>query len=113
MMDNQDFNLEEIEVNLSEVNAAIEMRDALMRLSENADFKKIIHEKYFKEEASRLVLLRASPSFSSEEDQKALLKSIDAIGEFRMFLNTIDQIGKQMIKSKNDLEESRQELLAE
>lgn len=113
MMHNQEFDLEQVEVSLTEANEAIEMRNALLRLSENEDFKKIIHQKYFKDEASRLVLLRASPAFSTKEDQEALLKSIDAIGEFRMFLNTIDQVGKQMIKSKEDLENTREEMLQE
>lgn len=105
--------LQQLEVSIEEAKAHIETRAALARLSSNPDFEKIVLEGYLKDEAVRLVQLRADPNFSSDEDQASLLKAIDAIGQFRLYCNTINQVGQMAQNALEADEATREEILAE
>ena len=78
-----------IELSIEQARAMVEKADALDRLMANKDFKLIISEGYFKEEAIRLVELKAAPQMESDVHQTAVLKSIDAIGELQQHFNAI------------------------
>lgn len=99
--------VEQMRITEEQAKEAIALRDALVRLQHNADFKEVISNKFFKEEASRLVLLRADPSI--QQDEK-IVKSIDnkiiGVGELRQFFITILQRGNQL---EQDLKEAREE----
>jgi hypothetical protein len=105
--------LDTIEISIEHAKKDVTMLRAMERLTSNRDFKKIMLEGYFEKEASRLVLLRSAPSLQSEEDQAAILKAIDAIGEVRQYFSRIMQLGHQMEKQIADLEETREEILQE
>jgi uncharacterized protein with PhoU and TrkA domain len=105
--------LKELEVTEQDAKAAIELAKALDRLSNNRDFKKIIHEGYFKDEAVRLVLIKSEPNLQAEHIQKDIIKDIDAIGSFRMYLRNIQFQAQQARKALVDVEESRDALLSE
>lgn len=105
--------LHEIEVSIEQAKQHVAVKDALGRLSANPDFNKIVLEGYFKDEAVRLVQLRADPNFASEEDQAAVLRSIDAIGQFRLYCNTINQMGQMAENAIASDEATREQILAE
>lgn len=112
-MNESEQQLEQIEISIEQAKHHIENKAALDRLTVHPDFKKLILEGYFKDEAVRLVLLRSDHNFQSEEDQAALMKSIDAIGQFRLYCNTINQLGIQAQNSLDADESTREQILAE
>lgn len=79
----------EIEVSMQEAKDSIELANALERLHHNSDFKKIVLEGYFKDEAVRLVHLKADPNMQDSNRQANIIKDMDAIGSLRMYFGTI------------------------
>lgn len=85
--------IQEIEVNIEQAKAWVEMVDALDRLQENPDFKLVITEGYLEKEAIRLTHLRGNPAMNTPEQQASVLKEIDGIGAFLGYLRTVYQQG--------------------
>ena len=111
-MSSIDEQLDAIELSIEQAEVSVKKMTSLQTLTNNKEFSNIILDGYFKEEASRLVLIKAEPSMNSEEDQREIDKSIIAIGYFRQYLNTIMQMGKMSQKAMVDDVETRAELLA-
>ena len=105
--------LQQIELSLEHAKLSIDNMKALNTLSHDKNFLKIITEGYFKEEASRLVLLKADNSMQTPEHQNTIDKSINAVGYFRQYLSTIYQLGQMAEKAIADDEATREELQAE
>ena len=105
--------LEIIEISIEQARQTVDTLNSLKRLTTNKDFISIIHEGYFEKEASRLVLVKAEPSMQTAEHQTMLLKQIDAVGYLRQYLSTIMQLGYTAMRSLDDDEKTREELLAE
>lgn len=108
-----DLELEQIELTEQEAKAKIELAKSLDRLSSNRDFKKIVLEGYFKEEAIRLVFAKSNPQCHSPEIQAAILRDIDAIGSFRQYLGQIEFDAMQAKKALQDCSDHREALEAE
>lgn len=83
--------IEQIEINIERARDLISRADALDRLGSNPDFIRIIDEGYFKDEAVRLVHLKASPSMQGERTQIEIIKQIDAIGSLMGYFQTLSQ----------------------
>lgn len=81
----------EIQISIEEANETIDFAKSLDKLHKNRDFKKVILEGYFKEEAIRLVNLKADPAVQSPERQESIIQAIDAIGALRNFFGTAYQ----------------------
>jgi uncharacterized protein with PhoU and TrkA domain len=105
-----DLELQHIELTEQEAKATIELSKALDRLSNNRDFKKVVLEGYFKDEAVRLVLTKANPACSDESIQKAIVRDIDAIGSFRQYLGQIQHNAEMAKKALLDCEGHREYL---
>jgi hypothetical protein len=105
--------LEALEISIEEAKAKVELMEALDSLGNNSNFKKVILDGYFKNEASRLVLLKAVPSMQSEAQQLSISKSIDAIGHLRQYFSTVYQLGNMAKQSIVEDEATREELLSE
>ena len=113
MMEPQVQDLENIEISIAEARKCIEFADRLAALEKNADFKAIILDDYLKENALRLVRVKADPSFQASEQQDFVIKQLDAIGILNQFFNTINiQAHNARMSLDNDLQE-RELLLAE
>lgn len=102
--------LEHIDRTIDAYKANIELGNALARLKSNKDFKKIIGELYFREEAVRLVHAKSDPALQSPEIQKALLSQMDAIGNLQSFFLNIERLAQQGMKELDSAEELRAEL---
>lgn len=105
--------IEEIEVSIAAAKSQVAKMDALLRLTENKDFKEIIDDGYFIKEASRVVLLKADPEMQDAKFQKQLDDSIIAIGVLRQYFRSVIQLGRMAQRSIEDDEKTREELLAE
>lgn len=106
-------NVEEIELNIKQAQEFVDFGVSLERLSSNRDFKKVIKEGYFKDEAIRLVHLKADPSMQTPERQAAVVKSIDAIGALSEYFRTMEYRATQAAKAIEYDLETRNELLGE
>ena len=105
--------VEAIERSIKQARVAVEESNALERLRNNKDFKKVILDNYFKEEAVRLVHLKADPSMQSVDSQKSIVAQMDAIGAVSQFLTHILQRGALATKQIASDEATRDEILAE
>jgi hypothetical protein len=104
--------LESIDVTIEQAEQAVALAESLQRLGENKDFKKLIHENYFKEEPVRLVLLKAVPQMAGDNEQKSIDIAITGIGAFRQYLSTVYMLGNQAQKALQDSLEERENILA-
>jgi CHAT domain-containing protein len=105
--------IQAIEENIREARKIVELGNALERLMSNRDFKQVVKEGYFEQEAIRLVHLKADPSFQSADMQKSIVTQIDAIGAVTQYFNTVLHRAGQAEKAIEADEEARDELLAE
>jgi hypothetical protein len=99
--------IQNVEASITHANKSVDLMKALERLQKNKDFKLIVGSHYFEKECIRLVLLKGTPGFDSPLAQAAIIKEMDAIGSFRMYLNSIFQLGKS---AENDLASANEEL---
>lgn len=108
---NVEENIESIELSIKEAKEVIGLRDSLSKLLKGRDFKQVVSVGYFEKEASRLVLLKATPHMQAKEDQEFIDNSIIAIGYLRQYFATIMQRGQLASKALQDDEQTREELL--
>jgi len=108
-----DTQIESVELSIKQAELHINGKESLEKLTKNPEFTSIILEGYFKEEASRLVLLKAEPSMQGIEEQTQITKSIDSIGYLRQYFNTMMQFGKMAEKALEDHRETLDELRKE
>lgn len=105
--------LQAIELSIKRNQTLVEQGNSLERLRSNKDFKKIILEGYFEQEAIRLVQLKADPSMQKPENQASILKQMDAIGSLAQYFQTVLHLASVAKKSVASDEEMRDEILAE
>lgn len=108
---NQD--IQQIEVNIAVAKEKVALGECLKRLSKNRDFKKLIEQCYFKDEAHRLIMVKSSPNCQSDEIQKEILKDIDGIGSLYQFFCAIGSEAETMARNLANDEAMRDEILAE
>lgn len=105
--------IEEIELNIKEAKKITDLGKALDRLHSNRDFKKVIGEGFFKDEAVRLVHLKADPSMQSEEMQAAIEKHMQGIGALTQYFRMISHQAMLASKAMEEDERTREELMEE
>ena len=105
--------IQELEVTIEELKKALARGEALKRLMSNADFKTIIDDDYFVQEASRLTSLLGSPNPSLSDKQEFILHDLHGIAALRRYFDTILSIqgaAQDQIDSHNEtLDELRSE----
>lgn len=105
--------IQAIEHNIKNAKGIIEFGNALERLRGNKDFKRVILEGYFEQEAIRLVHLKSDPNMQSPVLQQSIVKDVDAIGSLSQYFNVVMFKTAQALKSIGADEEARDEILAE
>jgi hypothetical protein len=99
--------IETIELSLAHAKAMVSSKEAVLKLTSNREFKKVVLDGYFKEEASRLVLLSADPSV--EKHRGEIMLSIQGISSFNNYLQRIVRMGEIAEQEVRDFEESLDE----
>jgi len=112
IMNNSEAQLEAVELSIENATKNIARMESLQKLTDNKEFNTIVLEGYFKDEASRLVLIKADPNMQDDVEQKSIDNQIIAIGHVRQYFGTIMQIGTMSAKALNDDMETREEILA-
>ena len=99
---------QEIEVSIEAAKGAIERKNKIARMFATDDFKEVVEEGYFRDEAARLVSLLTDPEFSSEERQTEILNDMMGVSSFRQYLLNMHRVGVQM---ENQVKASEAELV--
>lgn len=99
MTDNQ---IEILENTIEQAESDVALMKKLEKLSKNKDFKAIIEDELLNNYARNLVLLLSDPSMQSEDRQADIIKDLEMVGRFRLFLNAIFQKGHQATKTIKD-----------
>ena len=103
--------LNQLEANIAEAKHFIDIKKSVERLFRNRDFKKVILEYYFKEEAARLVMAKSS---NLNEEQKKLIDCmIYGIGALSNFFDSVHQRGIQAEQALQEDEDAKTEILQE
>lgn len=99
--------IDQVERTIAADKAAIEMRDVALKLTTNRDYKKVITQGYFTDEAVRLVGLSADPNLT-DAGREDVIRSIQAISYLQQYLRTLILTGNL---AERDLEEQEDLLL--
>lgn len=102
-----------IEDNIKQARKIVEVGEALERLKNNKDFRKVVLEGYFEQEAIRLVHLKSDQNMQSPDFQKSINAQIDAIGAVSQYFSTVRHKASIAAKAIASDEEARDEILAE
>lgn len=86
--------IREVEVTIEQARKQIKLGEALQRLMNNQDFKDIVLEQYLREEAVRLVHLKADADMQDPRRQQNMDMGIAGIGLFRVFCDRIQSDGE-------------------
>lgn len=108
-----DDNVYEIELDIERAEKMIAKNDKLNRLRANPDFKEIFIDGYLREEAARLVGLRADSEMQSEEQQKFVNDAITGIGVFNQYLLNIHRFAQMAENSLRNAQKTREDILSE
>jgi hypothetical protein len=105
--------IQAIEQNIADAKAHLHLGEALLRLEKNADFKAVISSGYLREQAIRLVLLKADPAMQTPDKQASIVRQIDAIGElhdyFRGLRYNVDAAKKAIASAEEVIDDLRAE----
>lgn len=111
----ENFDIAALERDRDDCVKGVEIAQSVERLMTNRDFKRIVLEGYFKDEAVRLVHLKQDPAVQSDDAQRGILKAMDAIGSFAGYLANLRTTGSRCAHNieqiDQELEELRQEAL--
>ena len=105
--------IEKIEIGIEEARKIIERGELAEKLSKNREFKKLILEGYFVEEASRLTHLLSDPSIIRDGNQKFVENDLMGIGGLKRYLSTIVRLGHNMQDELREMENTLEELRLE
>lgn len=105
--------IQAIEDNIKQARKLVEVGEALERLKNNRDFKKVMIEGYFEQEAIRLVHLKSDQNVQSPDMQKSINSQIDAIGAVSQYFSTVLHKASIARKAIASDEEARDEILEE
>ncbi|UVN14361.1 hypothetical protein FBPa1_0006 [Pseudomonas phage vB_PaeP_FBPa1] len=106
---------EENEIQITRKNAEkfVRLRDAMLRLHKNRDFQALILNDFLKDNAARLVLLKADANMQAPEMQARILREIDAVGALHTYFQLIgirgDEADQAIKDCDSELERVRKE----
>jgi hypothetical protein len=108
---NSEEQLEYLDASMAEAKHFVDINNSLMKLQKNRDFKKVITEYYFKEEAARLVMAKSS---NLTEDQQLLIdKMIYGVGALAKFLDSVGVRGAQALQTLVEDQETKEGIIQE
>lgn len=103
--------IEEVELTIEEARKMVTRGKMAEKLASNREFKKLVLEGYFQEEAARLVHLLGDPAAAAHREH--ILRDMEGIGGLKRYLSTVVQLGRQAEMEIAECEETLDELRAE
>lgn len=105
--------IKEVEISIEEAKKSIELSKCLEKLKNNREFKKLILQDYFIDEAARAVAGKSNPQLQDEMSQREFDKLIIGIGNLQQYFNKVRFFGEQSQRSLEEHENTLVELNAE
>lgn len=103
--------LQQVEIQIEMATKIRKLRDNCVKLMATKEFKDVIEEGYFKEEAARLVMAKSS-NLTSE--QKILIDNMQyGIGALSNWFESVMRRGAEMDQAIGEHEQTREEILRE
>jgi len=102
----------QLEQHLSTAKFLIERRDAALRLAKNKDFKRLVVDEYFTDEAARLIIASGDPNLDQKQRDDFVAMG-QAIGHFKRYLSFIVTEANNAERDIPNIEEALIELRAE
>lgn len=109
---NQHEQIQHVELSLEEAKKLVAFGEAIARLEKNKDFRTVILDGYFSDEAKRLTFLTADTTLD-DKSANAVLYGIRAIGELRAFLMNRKVTAEIAKKEVMDFQETLEEIRGE
>ncbi len=105
--------LQQLEQGLENAKKLVDLGNALDRLKANKDFQLLITNGYLKDEAVRLVHLKADPNMQTPERQASVIRDIDSIGALTSYLNLVYLNADRALRQIDVDSVTRDEILSE
>jgi hypothetical protein len=104
--------ISQMEKHIEKLKPHLELRDLVLKLEMNRDFKKLILEEFCVNECARYAHLSADPNLNAQQRADAIGMA-QAAGHLRRYLSTIllmgDRAEKDIKDNQEAIEEARQE----
>ncbi len=97
----------QIELHIDEARQGIADMEALNRLRQNKDFKRIFLKLFLEDEPARLTTLLAHPSYQGDDTQADIINQLKSVSLFGQYMTKLNQFG---ISAQTALEDHEQEL---
>ena len=103
--DQNENDTQSIQITIDQAKNQVELGEALERLHQNPDFRKVVLHQYIDRETVRLGHLLSDPSMQDAAQQQMVLSDLKAIGCFVNYLRTIHataRMASEAIKVNED-----------
>lgn len=104
--------IREVEMSIEAAKEMVARGEMARKLADNPDFKKIVLDGYFVDEAARLTHLFSDPMMD-EAQRKMIERDLIGIGAFKRYLKNAVQFGEIAAREISDAEIELDELRAE
>lgn len=104
--------IQALEAQKEDLKKQVELRDQILKLSANHEFRKVIHEEFFQKEAGRLVRIGGDPSLDKQQRQDAIDMALST-GHLQRFLSANVQMGNRAEETIHEIDAALEELRAE
>jgi len=94
-------------MDVKEAEELIVLKNAIERLKNNRDFKKVITLQYNEKEAARLAKALANPEMQEDIDQRIIKEKLAAIGHLDAWLDTKVKLGNQIEQELKEVEKEK------
>jgi len=108
---NSEQQIEQLDKNMAEAKKFMDIRNSYRKLAKNREFKKVILDYYFNEEAARLVTAKSAGLDESQE--KMIDNMMYGIGALQNFFESVESRGMQAEQAYKEDEDTRAEIIAE
>jgi len=106
--------IEQVEMTIEYARGLVVRGQLAEKLTENPDFKKLIMDGYFVDEAARLVHLYSDPTLPNEI-RETITRDLNGPGALKRYLSAIVQMGhnaeNEIVNSEEALDDLREEEL--
>lgn len=103
-----------IDIEIEQAKKCISLRDALVRLEKNRDFKKVVSEGFLKDFALNTIAVRGRPEFrNSEVLMESNTRKLDAMGELHEYFRNVMSNGAMMESTLAEAQDLRNEVAME
>lgn len=104
--------IQELEAEKARLQKQVTLRDQILKLSENHEFRKVIHDGFLNEECARSARMAGEPTLSDVE-RRNMLDMAMAAGHLQRYLSANVQMGNQAEETIIQYDQALEELRAE